>query len=282
MSNYKDFPDRYHKYLRYLLVLSFITFVILVAATTAQGACLSIDAVSSGTTAADTDTSMTISHATGSDSDRLMLVGISYNNDDYETVVTPNGVTYGGTALTKVGEIANSDDAMMYIYRLVAPNPGTANVVITFSSALNYGAVAGVMTFTGVDQSTPLGTFASVQGDDTTSASVDIASAPGELVFGVASAEYDALITPSPGQDEHWNISVSTTSTDGAGGTDAGASPTVTMTWDLDAEATPSNHWAIGGVSLRQTRMVKLELTLNSDEGGTVTMRTKVYMRNYQ
>jgi hypothetical protein len=58
MNSNKNLLDRHHKYLRYLLVLSFITFVILVAATSAQGACLSIDAVSTGTTASDTASSM--------------------------------------------------------------------------------------------------------------------------------------------------------------------------------------------------------------------------------
>ena len=93
MNNYKNLLDRHHKYLRYLLVLSFITFVILVAATSAQGACLSIDAVTTGTTTLDTDDSMTVSHTTGSGSDRLMLVAISVNVNDDERVDDPNGVS---------------------------------------------------------------------------------------------------------------------------------------------------------------------------------------------
>jgi prepilin-type N-terminal cleavage/methylation domain-containing protein len=207
------------------------------------GSGVSVDAVSSGTTAAYTDTTMTVAHTTGSGSDRLMLVAISYNNNDDETVT---GVTYNGTALTQVGERNNGNDAQVYIYILVAPDTGTHNVVINFSSALDEGAIAGVMTFTGVDQSTPLGTFASSIGDDSTPATVSISSASGELVFGVVSSEYEAL-TASSGQDERWNMSISGAGTNGAGGTDAGA-PTVTMSWSLD----PSyNHWAIGGVSIK-------------------------------
>jgi hypothetical protein len=259
MNNYRNLLDRHHKYLRYLLVLSFITFLILVAATSAQGAnCLSVDGVSSGKTVADTDSSITISHTTGSGSDRLMLVGISYNNDFLETVTS---VTYNSPtplALEKVGEIANADDAMVYIYAsispsdgsVVSPDPGTYDVVINFSTNLTQGAIAGVMTFTSVHQTTPLGTFASNQGDDSTPASVNISSAPGELVYGVASAEYDALTTASSGQYERWKDSLSGESTNGAGGTDGGAS-TVSMTWDLNVAATPSNHWAIGGVSIK-------------------------------
>jgi prepilin-type N-terminal cleavage/methylation domain-containing protein len=207
------------------------------------GAGVSVDAVSSGTTASDTASSMTVSHTTGSGSERLMLVGISFNPNDDERVTT---VTYGGTSLTEVGERANGNDAMVYIYSLVAPASGTADVVITFDSALDEGAIAGVMTFTGVEQTTPLGTFASAIGNDSTPAGVNITSASGELVFGVVSSEYEAF-TASSGQNEHWNMSISGAGTNGAGGTDYGA-PTVTMSWSLD----PSyNHWASGGVSIK-------------------------------
>ena len=209
------------------------------------GSSLAVDNASSGTTASDTASSMTVSHTTGSGSDRLMLVGISYNNDDYETVT---GVTYNGASLTEVGTGNNSDDARVYIYSLVAPDSGTHNVVINFSDALNQGAIAGIVTFTGVDQSTPLGTFVSAQDSDSTPATVNIPSDSGELVFGVASAEYEAFTAATSGQNEHWRRSISGADTNGAGGTDAGASPTVPMSWSLD----PSyNHWAIGGVSIK-------------------------------
>jgi hypothetical protein len=174
-----------------------------------------------------------------------MLVGISVNVNDDERV---SGVTYGGTALTKVGERNNDNDAMVYIYSLVAPNPGTANVVITFDSALDEGAIAGVMTFTGVDQTTPLGTFASAIGNDSTPASVNISSAPGELVFAVAAAEYDAITTAPTGQDVHWNTCTSGTGNCGAGGTIAGASTRIHGHNDLgfgrgrDPQQ-PLGHW---------------------------------------
>jgi len=208
------------------------------------GGTFAVDNASSGTTASDTASSITVSHATGSGSNRLMLVGISYNNDDYETVT---GVTYNGTALSQVGTVNNSDDARVCIYSLVAPDSGTHNVIINFSDALNDGAIAGVVTFTGVDQSTPLGTFVSSTGDNSTPATVNIPSDSGELVFGVVSSEYEAF-TPSSGQNQHWNMSISGEDTNGAGGTDAGGSPTVTMSWSLDPAY---NHWAIGGVSIK-------------------------------
>jgi len=74
----------------------------------AEGATgVSVSVVSSGTVIA-TATNMTISH-TVSGTNRLMLVGVSMNNDGFETVT---GVTWNGTEnLTFVGSAATTDDA---------------------------------------------------------------------------------------------------------------------------------------------------------------------------
>ena len=137
-----------------------------------------------------------------------MLVGVSINNDNNETVTS---VTYAGDALTLVGAVTESDDARTEIWQLTDNNgldTGTNNVVITFSAPLNKEAVAGVMTFTGVDQTTPLGTFASDKDDDTGPATVTVSSAVDELVFAVATAENEvvSLTTQAPAT-EHWNLS---------------------------------------------------------------------------
>jgi prepilin-type N-terminal cleavage/methylation domain-containing protein len=212
------------------------------------GCCSVVTADNTTSGSIDGLSSITISHAT-SGTNRLMLVGVTFNNDNNETVTS---VTYNGVALTLKGTETNSDDARVEIWSLVAPDTGTHNVVITFSAALAQEGIAGVMTFNGVDQSTPLGSFYSVQGDDTATASLDISSAEGEFVYGVIAAEYDAL-TSGSGMDEQWNMSVDGTSTNGAGGTTNCGAATVPMSWSLVAEASPSNHWAIGGVSIKPT-----------------------------
>ncbi len=236
---------------------------------TGEGCCsvVTVDNTSSGST--DGGSSITVSHAT-SGSNRLMLVGVSFNNDILETVT---GVTYNGAALTLEGTETNSDDARVEIWSLVAPDTGTHNVVITFSAALNQEAVAGVMTFTGVDQSTPLGSFYSAQDDDTATASLNITSTEGEFVYGVIAAEYDAL-TAGSGMDEQWNMSVDGTSTNGAGGTTNCGAETVTMSWNLVAEASPNNHWSIGGVSIKPTATVSETITYDAVSTGTASYTT--------
>ena len=190
--------------------------------------------------------SKTISHTTSSGNDRLMLVGVSINNDFFETVTS---VTYDGVSLTLVGTRQNDDDSRVEIWRLIAPPAGTANVVVNFSAGLDESAVIGVITFTGVDQTTPLGTFVSNIGNSTT-ASVSVSSATGELVLDVVSAEDDEVegsISAGSGQTQYWDLR-GTSSPDlwGGGSTEPGAG-SVTMSWSVEE----SDQWAIGAVPIK-------------------------------
>ncbi|MHC4676590.1 MAG: glycoside hydrolase family 78 protein, partial [Planctomycetota bacterium] len=233
-----------------IVVIAAMAALCLIAPSTAEAA-IAVDATNNGSTSGGS--SITIPHTT-SGSNRLMLVGVSINNDNLEEVLS---VTWKGTEnLTLDGRfVANADDARVEIWSLVAPSTGTGDVVITFTVdginpvALLQEAVAGVVTFTGVDQGTPLGTFASAQADDSTPATVPVPSAAGEMVFGVVATEYGDPSNFSGLPDEHWNESVP--STYGAGGTDGGAAPNVTMSWDVYVHPTNGNHWAIGGVSIK-------------------------------
>jgi hypothetical protein len=133
------------------------------------------------------------------------------------------------------------------IWQLVAPNTGTHDVVITFDKNLSYGAVAGVMTFTNVNQSTPLGTFAGASGAPPGfSATVNVSSVANELVFDTVSCETCTTLTVGAGQSERWNLSQSGLYAMGAGSTEPGAA-TVTMSWILGSE----DYWAIGAVPIK-------------------------------
>ncbi len=211
--------------------------------TPVPGACtVAVDSTSSGT-AIQTQT-LTIPHTT-SGSERLMLVGVSLNDNQLEKV---SSITYDGKPLTLVGAIDNArsggNDARVEIWQLVAPATGTHNVVISFTAPLENEAVAGVTTFTGVSQEAPLGTFASNE-NDPSPATVTVSSGVGELVFGVVASEYGA-ITTDPGQSQLWNLRAGSSNTYGAGSTKTGAS-SVTLKWTLGCDS----HWAAAGVSIR-------------------------------
>ncbi len=106
--------------------------------------------------------------------------------------------------------------------------------------------MAGVITFTGVDQANPLGTFAGGYGDSN-SPSLSVASASNELVLGVFACETCSSVSfPSPGV-RRWNLMAGGRNTIGAGTTVEGAGPQVT----LSASLGKSDHWAMGGISIK-------------------------------
>jgi MSHA biogenesis protein MshQ len=186
--------------------------------------------------------SLTVSHTTSNGADRFMLVGVSLWNEDNETV---SSVTYGGTGLTRIGSVSNGNDSRVEIWKLLNPAAGTANVAITFSSRVQKGAGAGVMTFTGVDQISPHDTFQSRTGDSD-EASISVSSASGDLVFvAAASEEQDDPLDIDAGT-ERWNVKVNGNKKfAGAGGTRNGSNST-TIRWDLG----DSDDWAIAGLSI--------------------------------
>jgi hypothetical protein len=200
-----------------------------------------VDAVSSGTT---TTSSIRISHTT-SGANRLMLVGVSINNDTNETVFS---VTYNNETLSYVNSVMQSDDARVEMWMLINPPIGTYDVIVTFNKDLKRHAIAGVITFTGVDQINPLGIFAG-NNDTSNSASVTVESAPDELVLGVFACETCTSVTFSPPGVERWNLSA------GKGGTlEIGAAVTYESTSSqvtVSASLGSKDHWALGAVSIR-------------------------------
>lgn len=171
-----------------------------------------------------------------------MLVGVSINNDNKEIVTS---ITYKGIPLTYVNSETQSDDARVEIWKLVNPPLGTGNLVVTFSADLKRQAVAGVITFTGVDQTNPLGTFA---GDNATSnsASVSVPSAAGELILGVFSCETCDSVAFAGQSVQYWNLMLGGGREFGAGATWQGANNQVT----LSAALGKRDHWALGGISI--------------------------------
>ncbi|MCA9131577.1 MAG: DUF4347 domain-containing protein, partial [Planctomycetales bacterium] len=204
---------------------------------------VSVDATTTGV-AAESSAGETLTHTTAG-TDRLMLVGISFGEDDDQYV---SSVTYNGTALSLVGaqDHPDSNKSRIEIWALVAPDVGTHNLVVGFSDTDHHGATIGVMTFNGVDQQTALGTFAASTGKSTT-ASTTVNSAVGDIVFGVVAFDdnNDRALDPGSGQSEQWELHVD--DTNGAGSLQAGAA-TVTTSWTTSGN---SEKWVVGGVSIK-------------------------------
>ncbi len=123
----------------------------------------------------------TFSHIVPSNkSNRLLVVS-------FATAVSAPAttVTYGGIAMTQIssGPVA-STSINVQTYYLVNPTAGTANVVITRS---NSGSIVGnAVNIANVNQITPItGAIESFNNNQTTSASLNVNTAAGQVVIGV-------------------------------------------------------------------------------------------------
>ena len=124
-----------------------------------------------------TANTLTWSHTVGAAPKLVLVVGVT-NRDGNKTVT---GVTYGGTPLTRIGFRNGHGNAnRVEIWSLAAPSPGTANVVVSLSGSVD--VVGGAISFSGVNQTTPFGTFVSAQGTSA-SPSVTASSAAGQAVL---------------------------------------------------------------------------------------------------
>ncbi|MBP1647650.1 MAG: hypothetical protein H6Q30_1095 [Bacteroidetes bacterium] len=231
---------------------------------------ISHDATSS---ALGSSSTLTWPHTTGTGDDRLLIVGVS-NRRSNRTV---SGVTYAGRSLTRAG-FRNSvlSTSRLEIWYLLAPPPGSADVIVTLSASTDL--VCGAISFSGVDQTTPLGPFTSAIGLGV-SASLSLASAANEIVVDVVTAPgFAGSLTPGVGQTTNWNMGTGTGGSNVHGGSSnrAGAS-SVTMSWALGG----LSDWAIGAVTLKPTLNPNMVLTLVQNENNPSPGGNVVYTINY-
>ncbi len=186
--------------------------------------------------------SLTLTNFTVSGSNTLLIVGVSIRQTTTNQSVS--SVRYGTAGnFTRVGTFTNAP-IQVELWQLVAPPAGTANIVVTLSATARF--VAGAQLFTGVDQTTPLGPYATNSGTST-AASVTVPAATGEYVIDILGNQNTATATAINGGTRRWtNITTSPTgnaNTRGSCSTKAGAS-SVKMDWTLSA----SRVWAIMAV----------------------------------
>jgi hypothetical protein len=201
---------------------------------------IEVDATSSGRFSGDAS----LSHTTGTGENRLMLVGISVS----EAATPPSiNANYAGQSLTLAGSAFLDDSGSgVYIYYLKDPPSGAHTVYIDYSSSPDWGSVVGVMTFSGVDQTTPLGSFAGAIGDSKYP-SVNVPSDTDELVFDTFMEDWGPRSAwVGDNQSQRWMNNDSGGDWAGGGSTEPGAA-SVTMSWSLNYHS----PFAIGAVSIK-------------------------------
>jgi hypothetical protein len=173
-------------------------------------------------------TSLTWSHTVNSQTNSCLFVIVKLTSN-----TTISTVTFNGDAMTAVGTVTQSTNLRVSIYRRVAPDVGTFNVVVTLAASDEFEASA--LNTYNVDQATPTGGTSTASGSGVTSSSIAKSSAVGELVLdGIAVGVYP--ITVGAGQTEVDNESL--TAVEVGASTEPGAA-TTTMSWSW---STASNY----------------------------------------
>ncbi len=193
---------------------------------------VAFDAASSGGN--QNQTSITVSHTTGSGSNRALIVGVSTYDNDLTGV--PTGVTYAGSNMTLFGSREVSVGGGFFItvsmWYIKAPSTGSNSIIASFSASI-VNTVLGGVSVTNARQDPPTGFSVATQNTSSTSVSVTLLSGPDDLVIDVLaleSASVSQAATVGASQTSRWNSD--NTNILGAGSTEPGADGTTTMSWD--------------------------------------------------
>lgn len=159
-------------------------------------------------------------------------------------------VTYHAVSFTAENFDLLNSFAHVSGHYLKAPDTGSAFNIIATLAAADDEVIAGGASYTGVDQTTPIGTPNSATGA-TATPTVNITSASGELVVdAIYHAQWAAGTAHTAGAGQTARVDVAD-SGDGNGflgmSEEAGAA-SVTMSWSTGPA---TQAWAIGGVSLK-------------------------------
>lgn len=115
---------------------------------------IAFDTSASATWAPAPAAAVSWSHTVGSGSDRLLLVAIHLRSDD-ETV---SGITFNSVAMTFVAAVSYGSGALRTeIWQLVNPDTGSHGIVATLVGTVTSTGGGSSMSFSGVDQTTPIG-----------------------------------------------------------------------------------------------------------------------------
>ncbi|HEX3820228.1 MAG TPA: C25 family cysteine peptidase [Candidatus Sulfotelmatobacter sp.] len=231
-----------------ILVL-FASFLFGAASLRAQ---VTVDSSTSGSDELTGGGTLTIAHTTAG-TNRLMLVGVSMNIKNGNTAKV-SGVKWNGTALTLLGAQNDSgNQRRVEIWRLLAPATGSANVVVTFTIPFftTEGVSAGVTTFTGVDQTVPMGTFTSADGTNGSNSQLDVPSViNGMILDTLAIGGNQTASVPGP-QVQQWNQDTgNTTNTDVVG---TGSARTGAPSVPISETFSGATNWSLGAVSINPT-----------------------------
>ncbi len=151
--------------------------------------------------------SMQWQHTTGSGNDRLLLVTIDIfrSNGQPRTV---SSITYNGIALTQATTKEHSSNPRLrsYLFYLTNPASGTKTISVTFSGSTD--AIGGSVSYTNVNQTSPLQVSSANSGSGITqSTSLTASGSYNKILFGHMGSYNSAqghTVSEGGGQTNRW------------------------------------------------------------------------------
>jgi uncharacterized repeat protein (TIGR01451 family) len=214
----------------------------------------------------------------------LMIVGVSLNITN-STTTTVLSVTYGGKALTLLG--AHNDAGKtrrVEMWYLLNPPTGTnnTNVLVTIPVRKTVGVTAGAVTFTGVDQTVPLGTFTSADGAGAGYSQLNVPSVVNGMVLDTLAIGGPETVTIPGPQVSEWNLSTTGLfgSADPPDITGSGSARTGAPAVPVSETFSANSNWSEGAVSINPTAAdIGVSTTVGSAVfvGQNTTYTTTVY-----
>src|SRR5579863_9190452 len=194
---------------------------------------------------------LTFAHTTtATGTNVLLLVGVSINLANVPTT-TISGVTYNGIALTSAGTHADTGPTrLVAMYYMLAPPAGANNVVVSVAIPAKQmvGVTAGAITFTGVDQTSPLGTFVFADGLNGANSQLNVPSVVNGMVLDTLATGGDQTVTVSGPQASQWNNASSGTAPPGVTGT--GSTRSGAPSVPISETFSGTSDWSVGAVSI--------------------------------
>jgi uncharacterized repeat protein (TIGR01451 family) len=192
---------------------------------------------------------LTFAHATTVTANRVLLVGVSMNITAVPTAAV-TGVTFNGIALSLVGAHNDTNNTRrVEMWYLLAP-VGTFNVIVSVNlpTAGSVGVVAGATTFTGVDQTVPLGTFVSADGAAGAYSQADVPSVVNGMILDTLATDGTQTVTVPGPQVSQWNVRSASNANPGVRG--AGDSRTGAPSVPISETFSGASNWSLGAVSI--------------------------------
>jgi len=169
--------------------------------------------------------SITLSHTVANQSNRVLLVGIVRTSEG--SVLEPTGVTYNSVAMTKVDTANGLMGAGVSVWKLIAPDTGTHDIVASFGSTIGGLRMYGVSVY---NANQAITNYTSQNVNFSNGSSISVASQVNSLVIDFID-EQNANQTLTVGADQTYMVKTTSPYIGISRETSTGAS--TTMSWTI-------------------------------------------------